>query len=141
MIYIIFSDTSMVVSSDLQNYSYSNLCIFCDLERKKRQGSFDKLCTGDLSILEGLKTYAVELDDMEMYDKLKKVNEKCIKYHKICKVTYENKWYSNVEKRKTTWHESRSKHNIAFGKVHSFVEENVITKKMRIILLFYDPCI
>lgn len=109
--------------------SFSNRCIICDIERKRHNGCYVKLCTGDVLILENLKKFAFELGDMNMYEKLENNNKQYIKYHKMCKVNYDNKWYSSTEKCETNWHKLRTDHNTAFAELSSFIEENVFKNK------------
>lgn len=110
------------------------VCIFCNSKRKKHTGRWQTLhssCAQDTR--ENIKSQATELNDVILIRKIECLSsQECpISYHRICVVQYQNKFQSHItsQKEKTNWHMKRDTASIAFDKICSFVEENIMRNK------------
>lgn len=107
------------------------ICIFCQAERKKHQGRWEKMCTCEKKeTISAFKTTALESGNVNLMDEINSLQalEKRIFYHPICKLKNFTNTRSIVQEKneKTEWHIKRNVASAAFEKVVCFVNGFVV---------------
>ena len=116
------------------NASEQNGCLFCNKHRKRVKGRLHNLIiTSNQMTIDTLKSNATILNDISLVSKINDslLAHSDIKYHKLCKVQYENHSasYTAQQQEKRKWHFKRNFHNIVYQELCAFINENVINKK------------